>query len=337
MEGDSSGEADPWRKLSARELRANTVTFAALKQVKLLDYVLALENHGVCADSVLSIQISTKGQCRITLSEISVAQMVVSNGFRVGEHHISPEFFGSNNTIQLHIHDAPVWISDYAIEAALAAYGTVQGRVRHGKIRIREGVYVASGVRFVTFKRKSSVSIPSFVTSPDGNHVFRVHHSGQQPTCRICGSLDHFAKACPQANRSSSAPSDTGQHVSKSNQAQPSDGSSPSTHISYARAASTAPRETSTPVQPNAEDQKKAHTRTNSRRTSTSDPPRAPVTDDGVSASASANEPDSSAARTSSSMISPPEPDAPDRDETETRLLQRQRASDRQRPRRLYR
>ena len=194
-------DGDPWRKLSATDLRANTVVFPAQKQVKLPEYVRALEQAGFDAAEILSIQVSTSGQCRLTLSQASIASRIISTGFRIGEETIFPEFFSANsndNSLQLHIHDVPVWVADCAISGALAQYGTVQGNIRHGKFQVRDGVFVASGVRFATFKPKQGVtSIPSSVRSSDGRHSFRVFHNGQQPTCYRCGSPYHIAAKCP--------------------------------------------------------------------------------------------------------------------------------------------
>lgn len=194
-------DIDPWRKLSAVDLRANTVVFPARKQTKLPEYVRALEEAGFDAADILSIQVSTMGQCRVTLSQASIASSLTSNGFRMGEETILPKYFSANsndNFLQLHIHDVPVWVSDCVIAGALAQYGTVHGNMRHGKFRVRDGVFVASGVRFATFKPKSGVtSIPSSVRSGDGKHSFRVYHNGQLPTCHRCGSPNHIAAKCP--------------------------------------------------------------------------------------------------------------------------------------------
>ena len=50
------------------------------------------------------------------------------------------------------IHDVPVWVSDGGRTVALQApYGTVQGAIRHGKLKVRDNVVIATGVRFATF------------------------------------------------------------------------------------------------------------------------------------------------------------------------------------------
>lgn len=193
--------ADPWRSLSAAELRANTIVFPAQKQIKLAEYIHSMEEAGFDAKDIMCIQVSTDGKCRVTLEKATVAQGIASRGFRIGEENISPKFYAnqSNGNLQLHIHDVPVWVPDCAVVGALAQYGNVQGSVRHGKLKVREGVFVASGVRFATFKPKPGITnIPSYVKSCDGKTVFRVHHAGQQRTCRICNSTQHLAAGCPR-------------------------------------------------------------------------------------------------------------------------------------------
>ena len=102
--------------------------------------------------------------------------------------------------MQLHLHDIPVWVPDCVVEAALSLYGTVIGPIRHGRVKIRAGVYVASGVRFASFKQAAPMkAIPSYITTRDGKSTFRAYHTGQKATCRLCGSTDHIAKACGRA------------------------------------------------------------------------------------------------------------------------------------------
>ena len=129
-----------WRNLSSRELRTNSIVFPAINQAKLQTYVTLLENHGIQASDILSIQVSTVGQCRITFVSKSFAEAICENGFVANGIHILPNLVAGNQTLQLHIQDVPVWISDGAVEAALAQYGTVQCPIRHGKVKVRENV-----------------------------------------------------------------------------------------------------------------------------------------------------------------------------------------------------
>ena len=59
---------DPWRKFSPKDLKANTIVFPAIPRLKVVDYVDSLENHGISAEKILSVQVSTASQCRITFS-----------------------------------------------------------------------------------------------------------------------------------------------------------------------------------------------------------------------------------------------------------------------------
>eukprot|EP00117_Sycon_ciliatum_P037757 scpid102261/ scgid28170/ len=175
---DHEGQ-DPWRRLTATELKANTVTFPAVNDTKLIGYVQCLEKHGIQAEEILSLQVSTGGQCRLTFADKQLADQVCQHGFVIN---------------QLHIHDVPLWIAYAVVIATLSQYGTVQGQIRHGKVKVREGVHVASGVRFATFKLAGGKRIPSFVRTSDGKSTFRVFHEGQSPTCRVCDSTTHIAR-----------------------------------------------------------------------------------------------------------------------------------------------
>ena len=189
----------PWRKLSSRELRGNCISFPAVKKFKILDYVQSFENHGITATSLLSIQISSSGQCRVTFAQQSFASSICKHGLRMDGSHIFPIAVDESlHSVQIHIHDVPIWVSNAAVESALSEYGTVLGAIRHGRIKVRENVFVASGVRFAAFKFLPGRTMPSYVKTGDGKGTFRVFHNDQQPTCHICSANDHLARDCPK-------------------------------------------------------------------------------------------------------------------------------------------
>ena len=191
---------DPWRKFSSKDLKANTIVFPATPRLKVVDYVDSLENHGISAEKILSVQVSTASQCRITFSCNTIVDTITGHGFILNGSLVLPQPLAGPKSLQLHLHDIPVWVPDCVVEAALSLYGTVIGPIRHGRVKIRAGVYVASGVRFASFKQAAPMkAIPSYITTRDGKSTFRAYHTGQKATCRLCGSTDHIAKACGRA------------------------------------------------------------------------------------------------------------------------------------------
>ena len=153
---------EPWRKLSSRELRGNSISFPAVKKFKILDHVQSFENHGITATSILSIQISSSGQCRVTFAQQSFASSICKHGLRMDGSHIFPIAVDESlHSVKLHIHDVPIWGSNAAVESALSEYGTVLGAIRHGRVKVRENVFVASGVRFAAFKFLPRRTMPS--------------------------------------------------------------------------------------------------------------------------------------------------------------------------------
>ena len=191
---------DPWRKFSSKDLKANTIVFPAIPRLKVVDYVDSLENHGISAEKILSVQVSTASQCRITFSCNTIVDAITEHGFILNGSLVLPQPLAGAKSLQLHLHDIPVWVPDCVVEAALSLYGTVIGPIRHGRVKIRAGVYVASGVRFASFKQAAPMkAILSCITTRDGKSTFRAYHTGQKATCRLCGSTDHIAKACGRA------------------------------------------------------------------------------------------------------------------------------------------
>ena len=197
--GQPGGER--WRLVSGRQLKSNTVTFPAQKQTKLSEYVKSLECSGVAPKDILSIQVSTTGECRLTLASSKILDHVVNNGFSLGGHVLRPCPV-SVKTIELHVHDLPIWVTDGALETALTKYGSIVGPVRHGKFQIDNGEYIATGVRFLTFRpNNSSTTVPSYLRATDSNVLFRVYYTGQPQTCRVCNSTGHLAKNCPEKEK----------------------------------------------------------------------------------------------------------------------------------------
>lgn len=191
--------AEPWKALPSTELKANTVVFQAHPGTSITRYVQFLQEQGY--SDILSVQIITGGHCRLTVGNQKTAESIVSNGFHVGDGHVLPSFV-NRPSIQLHVHDCPIWVSDAVVVSVLSSYGKVVGPVRHGKIKLENGSLVATGVRFATFELKAGLtSVPSYLRTTDGRYTIRVFHANQTPTCRICSSTTHMAKDCPDLAR----------------------------------------------------------------------------------------------------------------------------------------
>ena len=174
--GDSKSSLGSWQKLSSKEFKVNTVVFPATPRTKLVDYVCCLENHGISAEKIPSAQVSTAGQCRIIFSCNSIVDAITGHGFMLNGSLVHPQPLAGANSLQLHQHDIPVWVPDCAVEAALSLHSTVMGKIQHGRVKIRKGVYVASGLdlRFASFKQSVPIkAIPPCITTRDGKSTFR--------------------------------------------------------------------------------------------------------------------------------------------------------------------
>ena len=81
------------------------------------------------------MQTTSRGQCRLTVESYEKAKLLVLDGFDCKGERVLPRF-DSAPTTQLHIHYAPIWISDGVLKAALSPYGKLIGEIRHGKIKL---------------------------------------------------------------------------------------------------------------------------------------------------------------------------------------------------------
>ena len=189
----NGADTEPWRQLSSSTLKKNTVVFPSQAQVSVGAYIKLLEEQGITG--IISMQTTSRGQCRLTVESYEKAKLLVLNGFDCKGERVSPCFVSAPTT-QLHIHDAPIWISDGVLKAALSPYGKLIGEIRHGKIKLSNGTQTATGVRFATFELKPGSSIPSYLRTTEGSHELRIIYDGQVGTCRLCGQLGHIARTC---------------------------------------------------------------------------------------------------------------------------------------------
>ena len=188
-----------WRTLSSQQLREASAQFQCPHPAKIEDIADAVGNTGL--SDLISIQLSSSRVCTLTFLSTDSTEEIVDKGLFFGGkvidvcHVLQP-------TLQLHISDLPIWISDSAAQSALKPYGEVLGTIRHGKTTTKLGV-IGNGVRFATFRlQKGAKAIPSYLLTPGhGGHSFSIRYTGQPRTCRLCSSVDHLAAACPERKR----------------------------------------------------------------------------------------------------------------------------------------
>ena len=111
---------------------------------KIVEIADTLIDQGYADVAFMQITGST---CKVTFCSQSTTKSIAKHGFFLGETHIAVRHSFS---LQVHIFDFPIWISDAAMIHALAKYDTVQGTIRHGRTRTKSGAFVGTGVRFAT-------------------------------------------------------------------------------------------------------------------------------------------------------------------------------------------
>ena len=186
-------------------MKANTVVFTSHAGIKTVDVAEALVTQGYT--DVASVQITNSNLTKVTLLSATQTDALLGHGFFIGDSHFSvrPAF---TKQLQLHIFDVPIWIENTVICSALAAFGQIQGDIRHGQIQTPSGITVGTGMRFATIELKEGCrQVPSFVRTAD-QHQFRVRHEDQRATCRICMG-EHFARSCPSKRPTNKPPTNT--------------------------------------------------------------------------------------------------------------------------------
>ena len=229
----NGADTEPWRHPSSSTLKKNTVVFPSQAQVSVEAYIKLLGEQGITG--IISMQTTSTGQCRLTVESYEKAKLLVLNGFDCKGERVSPHFVSAPTT-QLHIHDAPIWISDGVLKAALTPYGKLIGEIRHGKIKLPNNTHTTTGVRFATFELKPGSSIPSYLRTTESSHELRILYDGQAGTCRLCGQVGHIAHTCQ--NRRSAHTSTMSTHPTESSSTAERDGGA----SSHAHSTDSAPK-----------------------------------------------------------------------------------------------
>lgn len=92
----------------------------------------------------------------------------------------------------------PVYIADEEILNKLEGWGVFP--ISKIKRRFYLGTSIEDGTRFVRMrfpKEVASLPYSTKMETAEGPQYFRVMHSNQVKTCRLCMSLDHVVKDCP--------------------------------------------------------------------------------------------------------------------------------------------
>ena len=187
-----------FRDLSSDHLHKNSVSFKAPSSLKTLEIAEAVTSCGY--DDLVSAQLISS-KCILTFLSRENAVAISEHGVDIDGNFFEVSLV-SEPHVEIKIFDAPIWVPDEQLLSALSAYGTRSGNVRHGFVRTRAGMRIATGVRYVNFRLHQNKTVPSYLKTQarlgKAPVQFRVTHEGQVRTCRHCNHPGHLAGVCPQ-------------------------------------------------------------------------------------------------------------------------------------------
>ena len=181
-----------WMGLSAEALRQNTCVFASQPGAKNIDIAEALFDQSF--HDAICVQITARSTKVTFLTETTLTRLCDAGHFSWNDYSIPVKALVSALT-EIQLFDIPLWVDGAIVREALAPYGELKGKIRHGQSKTKNGMIIATGVKFAYFKKNLATHVPSFVKTMYGNS-FRVRYEGQPDTCRKCGQQGHFAAAC---------------------------------------------------------------------------------------------------------------------------------------------
>ena len=194
MTPPDGAEQQPWRSIPGKILCSNIVCFRASRGVRALHYLEMFNQQGF--RDILSLQFCTKGECRVTFSSSESRIQAMAKGFLLHDRHVFPTPCDGLPTIQIHVHDVPVWVSDAVVISAVSPYGKLVGPLCHGQKKLQSGSIIATGVRFATFELQTGKTLPRNLPSPDNAYTFRIYREREPPTCTHCKSFTHHTDDC---------------------------------------------------------------------------------------------------------------------------------------------
>eukprot|EP00117_Sycon_ciliatum_P026738 scpid83327/ scgid21880/ len=191
----TSGENRSWNSVSPKVLKRNTGTFHVPLHTKTLEVAEALIEHGYT--DLISVQLTSNLSCKATFHSRDTLTRLCRNGFHLKSVEVRVTQLVPDS-VEIQIHDVPIWVQDDVIIESLGVFGSAVGPLRHGFVKTKSGLAIATGIRFATFSLRPNMQIPSYVKTST-NNLFRVRYDGQPATCRKCSQPGHIAADCKLA------------------------------------------------------------------------------------------------------------------------------------------
>lgn len=166
-----------------------------VKEVRVSDIIKALTEkcgHG----RILAIRPRKDKEYEITLEEEETCDKLI-DGLTINEENCEVKMLQNRDYVVSFMH-LPVYLEDSVILEKLDGWGV--SPLSKIKRRTYPGTEIEDGTRFIKTRFPKEVASLPYSTkfeTAEGPQYFRVMHSHQVKTCRLCMSPEHVMKDCP--------------------------------------------------------------------------------------------------------------------------------------------
>lgn len=199
QQGDGHGQRKGERKENLKRVYKKeatiTVDLRDEKEVRALDIIKAVTGK-IGEGKILAVRPKQINEYEITLEQEEDTEILM-NGLDINGMSFEVKRLYNRDYVVSFMH-LPAYIEDEDILSKLEQWGVIP--LSTIKRRVYPGTNVEDGTRFikVRFPREvASLPYSTKMETAEGPQYFRVMHSHQVKTCRLCMSPDHVVKDCP--------------------------------------------------------------------------------------------------------------------------------------------
>nr|AAI54031.1 Zgc:171886 protein [Danio rerio] len=166
-----------------------------IKEVRVLDIINAITEkcgHG----KILAIRPRQEKEYEITFETEETCDKLL-DGLKIKGENCEVKSLQNRDYVVSFMH-LPAYLEDQIILDKLESWGVFP--ISDFKRRLYPGTEIEDGTRFIKARfPKEVISLPysTKLETAEGMQYFRVLHSNQVKTCRLCMSPDHMVKDCP--------------------------------------------------------------------------------------------------------------------------------------------
>ncbi|KAL0151650.1 hypothetical protein M9458_053052 [Cirrhinus mrigala] len=193
-ESEKDARKDNGKRIYLKEATV-TVEIGQAKEVRAIDVIKAVAER-IGDGRILAVRPKQTKEYEVTLEREEDAELL-TDGLTIKGFNCDVKRLQNRDYVVSFMH-LPVYVADKGILDKLEGWGVCP--LSTIKRRVYPGTDIEDGTRFVKTrfpKEVASLPYSTRIETAEGPQYFRVMHSHQIKTCRLCMSPEHVVKDCP--------------------------------------------------------------------------------------------------------------------------------------------